>query len=146
MAPAKGGSTHEDYARKNDVKMGSNRSFGIVFAVVFAIIGLAPLWGGGPVRIWAVSIAATFLAVALIYPAALASLNRLWFRFGMLLNRITTPLIMGLLFYVTVTPTALIMRALGKDPLRLKLDPSAKTYWIAREPPGPAPDSIKQQF
>jgi hypothetical protein len=72
--------------------------------------------------------------------------NRLWFRFGLLLSRVVNPLVMGLLFYFTVTPIGLIMRALGKDPLRLRFDRGARTYWIDRQPPGPEPETMRQQF
>lgn len=137
---------HEDYARKDEVKVGSERSFGMVFAGVFALIGLFPLLGDAPVRLWALGIAAAFGLVAIIVPAALKPLNRLWFRFGLLLHKIVNPLIMGLIFFLTVTPTGLIMRMLGKDPLRLKFDREAKSYWIERAPPGPAPETMKNQF
>ena len=136
----------EGAERPDDVKIGSNRSFGIVFAIVFAIVGLLPLWSGAPLRLWSLAVGAGFLAIALVLPSLLAPLNRLWFKFGLLLSKITSPIVMGLVFYLTVTPTALIMRMLGKDPLRLKLDRDAPTYWISRTPPGPDPDSIKNQF
>ena len=76
----------------------------------------------------------------------LAPLNRLWFRFGLLLNSIVSPIVMGLLFYLIITPFALFMRLTGKDLLHLRRDPEAASYWIQREPPGPAPDTIKNQF
>jgi len=128
------------------VRSSSNRAFGVVFAVVFAIVALWPVIGGGAVRIWAAAVAAAFLAVALAWPAALAPLNRAWTAFGLVLHKITNPIIMGLVFFGAVLPTALIMRALGKDPLRLRLDRGAKSYWIEREPPGPEPGSMNLQF
>ena len=136
---------HEDY-RRSEVKSSSNRSFGIVFAVVFAIIALWPLMDGGAARVWAAAIAGAFLAISLARPAVLAPLNRAWTAFGSVLHRFTNPLLMGLVFYGAVTPTALIMRALGKDPLRRRFDHDAKSYWIEREPPGPEPGTMKQQF
>ncbi len=136
---------HEDY-RQEAVRSSSNRSFGVVFAAVFAIVALWPLTGDGKLRIWAAAIAGAFLAVALTRPSALAPFNRAWTAFGSVLHKITNPLIMGLVFYGAVTPTALIMRALGKDPLRRRFDRDAKSYWIDREPPGPEPDSMKRQF
>ncbi len=139
------GGFHEDY-RRPEVKSSSNRSFGIVFAVVFAIIALWPLMSGDGARIWAGAVAGAFLAVALAWPSALAPLNRAWTSFGSVLHKITNPLIMGLVFYGAVVPTALIMRALGKDPLRRRFDRDAKSYWIERDPPGPEPDSMKRQF
>ncbi len=140
-----GSSFHEDY-RRPEVKSSSNRSFGIVFAVVFAIIALWPLTDGGAARVWAAAIAGAFLVIALARPSLLAPLNRVWTVFGLMLHRITNPLIMGLVFYGAVTPTGLIMRALGKDPLRRRLDPGAESYWIDREPPGPAGDTMNHQF
>ncbi len=138
--------THERLSAAQDIKISSDRSFGIVMAVVFAVIGAWPLLSGGSLREWALIAAALFCGLALARPALLAPLNRLWFRFGLLLNKITSPLIMGLLFYGVMTPYAYILRWLGKDLLRLRLDPSAESYWIERKPPGPAPESIKRQF
>lgn len=139
--------THETGSHAGPVQMGSERSFGIVFAVVFALIGLWPLTGeGGTARLWALGAGFAFLVVALVQPRALRPFNILWFKFGMLLHHIVTPVVMGLLFFVTVTPIGLLMRATGKDPMRLKRAPGAASYWIARTPPGPAPESMKNQF
>jgi hypothetical protein len=87
-----------------------------------------------------------FAGAALLRPGVLAPLNRLWMRFGLLLAKVVNPLVLGLLFFVTILPIGLIMRALGKDLLRLKLDRSARSYWIAREPPGPPPPSMRNQY
>ncbi|CAA7622694.1 conserved membrane hypothetical protein [Magnetospirillum sp. LM-5] len=142
---AKGG-THESLTAVTEVKIGSERSFGLVFAVLFAIIALWPLKDGGDIRLWALGAAAAFLVAALAAPQLLKPLNFLWFKFGMLLHHIVTPLVMGLLFFLTVTPVGLLMRATGKDPMRLKRDPAAASYWIERAPPGPAPETMKNQF
>ena len=138
--------THERLSAAQDIRVSSDRSFGIVMAVVFTIIGVWPLLSEGPPRWWALIVAALFCGLAFLRPALLAPLNRLWFRFGLLLNKITSPLIMGLLFYGVITPYAYILRWLGKDLLCLRFDPSAESYWIERKPPGPAPESIKRQF
>jgi len=138
--------THETFTRDEAVKGSSDRSFGIVFTILFVVIGLWPLWSDGDVRNWSLILAAFILAVALIRPALLAAFNRAWMKFGLLLHKITNPIIMGLIFFLAVTPTALIMRAMGKDPLRRKFDQSAPSYWIDRDPPGPEPDTMKQQF
>ena len=127
-------------------KIGSARGFGAVFAAVFAIIGLLPLWGGGNVRWWSNLVAAAFLAAAIVRPQLLEPLNRLWFRFGLLLGRFIAPVVMTVLFLVTVTPTALLMRALGKDPLRLRIDRDAESYWIRRGGPDEPESSMKNQF
>jgi predicted membrane metal-binding protein len=139
-------STHEDFSRKHEVKGGSDRSFGLVFAAFFAIIGLWPLVRHGEIRLWSLALAVAFLAVALAAPRLLALPNRLWIRFGLLLSRIVNPVIMGLVFFLAVTPTAAILKLTGKDPLRLRLDREAKSYWIERKPPGPAPDTMTHQF
>ena len=138
--------THESFRERDAIKGSSNRSFGIVFAVVFAIIGLFSLIGGGPPRWWALIVAGAFLMIAFAAPRLLAPLNRLWMRFGLLLHRIVNPLVMALLFFLVVTPIALLMRLFGKRPLHLKTEPDAATYWIPRDPPGPEPDTMKQQF
>lgn len=126
-----------------NVKMGSERSFGLVFAGVFGVVAVLPLMNGDQVRLWALPVAALFLAVALIRPALLAPLNRLWFRFGLALGRVMTPVMMGVLFVVAVIPTALLMKLLRKDPMQRRLLPEAATYWERREQqPGP----MREQF
>lgn len=137
---------HEDFRRKEEVKGSSNRGFGIVFAVFFAILTFSPLTHGGTIRWWCFAVAAAFLAAAYLFPKALTPLNWGWTRFGLLLHHVMNPLIMGLLFFLTVTPVGLVMRLMGKDPLRLKFDRGAKTYWIERNPPGPEPDTMRRQF
>ena len=138
--------THENLQRRDQIKAGSERAFGFVFAAVFAIIALLPLIDGGGVRLWAVAIGIIFLAAALLFAKLLRPLNLAWHKFGLLLHKITTPLIMGLLFYAMLTPIAVIIRAAGKDPLDLKFDPDAGSYWVKHEPPGPPPESMKNQF
>ncbi|MDP6707764.1 MAG: SxtJ family membrane protein [Alphaproteobacteria bacterium] len=128
------------------MRPGSERAFGLVFAAVFALIGLWPLLGNGSIRLWALAIAALILGLALLLPRALAPANRAWHRLGLLMHRVMTPLVMSVIFFVTVTPMAVLMRLLGKDPLRLRREPEAQSYWIPREPPGPEPDSMKNQF
>ncbi len=127
------------------IDVGSERGFGFVFAAVFAVISLWPLPGGGGIRIWAAAAAALLLAAALIRPALLHPLNRLWFRFGLLLGHIVSPIVMAMVYFVAVTPTAVIMRALGKDILRLKFDSDAESYWIRRAGDRSA-GSMKDQF
>ena len=138
--------THENFSRQEDIKSSSDRSFGLVIATVFLIITLWPLIRGEPTRWWALAVATVFAALALLWTAALAPLNKCWTKLGVLLYRVLSPIVLGLLFYVTVTPIALLMRLLGKDPLRLRRDPDAASYWIERTPPGPAPESMKNQF
>ena len=137
---------HESYERREEIKGSSERSFGIVFAVVFAVIGLLPLLFGGQARLWSLAVGAVFLLCAFVLPRLLAPLNRLWLRFGLLLHRIVSPIVLGIMFFGVVTPTGLLMRLLGKDPLRLKFERGAASYWIDRVPPGPAPEGMKDQF
>jgi hypothetical protein len=137
---------HEDFNRRENIKPSSNRSFGLVIATFFLIITLWPLIHAEPIRWWALGVAALFAALALLWTAPLAPLNKLWTRLGVILYKIISPVVMALLFYVTVTPNALLMRLLGKDPLRLRSDPDAASYWINRTPAGPAPESMKNQF
>ena len=137
---------HESLDREQVVEGSSNRTFGFVFAVFLALIGAWPLLHGGSLRGWAVAVAALFALVATWRPALLAGLNRWWMKLGLLLGRIVSPIALGLLFYLAVTPIGLIMRLTGKDPLLLKRDAGAASYWRRREPPGPRPDSMTQQF
>ena len=126
-----------------DVKMGSERNFGIVFAVVFALVGLYPLVDGESVRLWALAIALAFVAIAFVYPRALTLPNKLWFKFGMFLGAIVAPVVMALVFITTVTPLGLLARLAGKDLLREKMDADAKSYWQEREQPV---GTMKRQF
>ena len=137
---------HEDFGRAKPVTRSSNRATGLVFAAVLAIIALWPLWSSGAIREWALIAAAAIAIVALAIPRALGPLSRAWHGLGLIMHRVVSPLVMGLLFFLTVTPTGLLMRLFGKDPLRLRLDPGAKSYWIERRPPGPAPETMRQQF
>jgi hypothetical protein len=126
--------------------LGSERSFGFLFAAVFTAIGLWPLTNGSTVRIWPLCLAAFLVLSALFAPWLLRPLNEWWFRFGLGLGKVVTPVVMGILFYLTITPLALLMRALGKDPLRLKRDVAAPTYWLPRSPAGPQRGSLRDQF
>ena len=139
--------THENLSRTDDnLKQSSDRFFGLTFFVVFLIIALWPLLGQNPVRPIALGIALAFLAVALVVPKWLAPLNRLWLKFGELLHRIVSPIILGVMFFGVITPVGLLMRLAGKDLLRMKRDPNCTSYWIRREPPGPEKTSLKRQF
>lgn len=140
-------STHERIDRHEEVIGSSDRSFGFVFAGVFTIITLVKLWRGWSDwgYLW-LGLAVAFAVAAAAAPSILAPLNRIWLKIGLALHKVMTPLIMGLLFFLVVTPIGLMMRATGKDILRLKRSPEEKSYWIDRTPPGPAPDSMKNQF
>ena len=128
-------------------KLGSDRSFGYVFAVVFALIGLFPLWHLAAPRWWSLAIAAGFAVLAAVAPHILHPLNVAWLAFGRLLHRIVSPLVMGAVFFVAVTPTGLIMRLRGRDLLSRRRRPDLPSYWIEREPAErPPSESMKKQF
>ena len=113
------------------VKIGSNRSFGIVFFIFFLIVGTYPIFFQGELRIWSLIVSIIFFLLGIINSRFLTPLNLLWFKFGMLLGIIVSPIVMGLVFFLVVTPTGLIMKILNKDLLRLKKK-NIKTYWIER--------------
>ena len=126
----------------DDVKISSNRSFGIVFFVVFLLIALYPLTYGGEIRIWSLIISILFLILGLLNSKILAPLNKIWFKFGILLGKIVSPLIMGIIFFLVVTPIGFTMRLLGKDVLNLKYNKN-KSYWIEKNGPK---SKMKNQF
>ena len=126
----------------DDIKISSNRSFGIVFFIVFLLIALYPLLKGNDLRIWSLIISFIFLALGLINSKILTPLNRLWFKFGLLLGKIISPLVMGIIFFVVVTPIGIIMRLLKKDLLNLKYN-KKESYWIEKSEPK---SKMKNQF
>ena len=121
----------------------TEKSFGVVFSVVFLIVALYPLTNSESLRIWALVVSIIFFLLAFLAPKILVLPNKLWFKFGLLIGSIVAPIVMAFVYFVTVLPTGLIMRLLGKDLLKQKLDKNAKSYWIERkEPMG----SMKNQF
>jgi hypothetical protein len=138
--------THESFDRAHVVKASSDRSFGLVFTAFFALICLWPLVHKHPVRLWSLYVSGACLVLALLAPRILHPLNIAWTHLGRLLAKITNPIVTGVLFYVIFTPAAFLFRLMGKDLLRLKFDRSASTYWIVRDPSGPAPESMSHQF
>ena len=124
------------------IKLGSNRSFGIVFFVVFLLIALYPLIFNGEIRIWPLIVSLIFLVLGLINSKFLNPLNKLWFKFGLFLGKIITPIIMGIIFFLVVTPIGLIMKVLRKDLLNLRYNKN-KTYWIEKSGPK---SKMKNQF
>jgi len=127
----------------NNISVSTEKSFGIVFSIVFLLVALYPLIDSEEIHLWAIIISTVFLFLAYVTPNILSIPNRLWFKFGILLGSIISPIVMALVYLITVLPTGLIMRLLGKDLLRQKLDKNIKSYWIKRnEPMG----SMKNQF
>jgi len=139
---------HEKFDREEPVAAGSERSFGLVIGGFFALVAFAPLLHkepSGP-RLWAILLAILFGGLAFLRPALLRPLNVAWTKLGLLLYQFVNPVVLGIVFYGVVTPLGMLMRARGKDLLRLRRDPAAASYWIAREPPGPSPESMTKQF
>ena len=126
----------------DNIKIGSNRSFGIVFFIVFLLIALYPLINEENFRLWSLVISLIFLVLGLINSQILTPLNKLWFKFGILLGKIVSPIIMGIIFFFVVTPIGFILRAIGKDLINLKYN-NNKSYWI--EKTGPK-SKMKNQF
>jgi hypothetical protein len=138
--------SHENFTRDDKVERPPERQFGLVFAVVFAIVAVWPLLWGRSVRWWSIALAMVFTGAALTAPHLLAPLNRVWLQIGLLMHKVISPVVLGLVFFSTVTPIALVLRALGKDPLRLRFDAEAPSYWIERRPPGPTAHTMPRQF
>ena len=126
----------------NEVKIGSNRSFGIVFSIAFLLISLYPLINGENLRLWSLIISIVFFVLGIINSNLLKPLNKLWFKFGLLKRKIISPIIMGMIFFVVVTPIAILMRLLRKDLLNLKFNKN-NTYWIKKSGPK---SKMKNQF
>lgn len=124
----------------------SNRSFGALFVVVFALLGAYGWWRGNALYPWMVALSALILLLTLVRPDWLAPANRAWMKFGELLNRIVSPIALGIIFFVVLTPMGLAMRVFGRDAMKRRFDPSARTYWIERKPPGPDPSGLPNQF
>ena len=117
--------------KKNNIKIGTNKSFGIVFFLFFLIVSLFPLFKNENIRVWSLIIAIIFLILGLLNSKFLTPLNKIWFKFGILLGNLVSPIVMSIVFFVIVTPTSIIMRVLGKNLLNLKKG-NKKTYWVER--------------
>ena len=128
--------------KDRNIKIGSNKNFGMVFFIFFLIVSIFPLFKDEDIRIWAVIVAIIFLILGLLNSSVLSPLNKIWFKFGILLGNFISPIIMGLVFFTVLTPTAFIMRAFGKDLLNLKKN-NKKSYWIEKSP---IKSKMKNQF
>ena len=126
----------------DDIKISSNRSFGIVFFIVFLLIAFYPLINQGEIRIWSLLISLLFLILGIINSKILTPLNKVWFKFGIFLSKIISPVIMGIVFFLIVTPIAFLMRMLKKDLLNLKFNKNS-SYWIEKTDPK---STMKNQF
>tara|TARA_B100000749_G_C18116068_1_gene337837 strand:- start:13 stop:408 length:396 start_codon:yes stop_codon:yes gene_type:complete len=128
---------------ESKIRIGSNRNFGLVFFFVFLIVSLLPLLKEEPFRIWSIVIAIIFLILGLMNSKLLTPLNKLWFKFGLFLGSIVSPIVMGIVFFLVITPTGFVMKIMGKDLLNKKKDNDKKSYWINRSK---TKSTMKQQF
>ena len=117
--------------KNQKIKIGSNKSFGIVFSIVFLVIAFWPMLNGNEINYWLLAISIVFLILGLINSKILTPLNKIWFKFGILLGNVVSPIIMGIIFFLIVTPTSIIMKLLGKDLLNLKKN-NNNSYWIEK--------------
>lgn len=132
-----------EFKKNIEVDSGSNRNFGIVFSIVFLIIGIYPLGYGEDIQLWAMGVAIIFFLLSYLAPNILNYPNRIWFKLGLLLGAIVGPVIMTFVYVITVLPIGLTMRIIGKDLLKLKIDKKVKSYWIER---GESVSTMKNQF
>lgn len=136
---------HESFDRQYPVRPASDRKFGFVMAGALAVVGLLPILRGRPPRVWALGLSVMFAVLALARPTALAAVNRAWTRLGLLLQRVTSPILLGVVFFLVVTPIALVLRLIGKKTLDLSFDRTAASYWTVRAPETD-PTSMTRQF
>ena len=129
--------------KQKEIKISSNKSFGLVFFVIFIIIALWPLLNNGNIRIWSIIVSIIFLILGLLNSKILTPFNKLWMRLGALLGLIVSPIVMGVVYFGIITPIGLIMKLFGKDVLNLKLDKNKKTYWTLKKK---IPSKMKDQF
>lgn len=139
-------SMHEPLQSFEVAQMPSERNFGFVFTAVFLLAGLLPLLSGHAIRPIPLYVAGGLLLITLIAPMVLRPLNLLWYKFGLLLHKVVSPLVLAVLFYGVMTPLAFASRAMGKDFLLLKLDRRTSSYWIPKTPVGPKPEAMKRQY
>jgi Saxitoxin biosynthesis operon protein SxtJ len=146
-------SFHEDFSRKEEIKGSSDRSFGLTVGGILLAIAvvrtLLHMWDGtaaGWLEMVLGGVGVALIVFGLIAPARLAPLNRAWTKLGLILFKVVNPVVLGLIYVTTIMPIGLLMRLSGRDLLNLKLDRQAKSYWVVREPPGPAPETMINQF
>ena len=128
--------------KNNDIKIGSNRSFGLVFFIVFLLIAIYPLSNNEEIRLWSLFLSFLFLVLGIFNSKILSPLNKIWFKFGIFLGKIISPIVMGIVFFIVVTPIGLLMRLLKKDLLNLKFT-NEHSYWIEKTDPK---SKMKNQF
>ncbi len=139
---------HEDFSRGEEVKSGTDRSFGLTVGGILLVIAAARSYfhGLGWVQYGLAAIGVVLILLGLVAPQSLTSLHRAWDKLGLILFRVVNPVVLGLIYGIVIVPVGLLMRLTGRDPLRLKSDAGAESYWIVRDPPGPAPETMINQF
>ncbi len=137
---------HDNPDENEGPNSSSDRSFGIVMSAACVVIALYPLVSANTPYWWLLAIGAGFLLLAAAKPEALAPLNHVWTRFGLLLGKIGNPIVLGLMYFIIISPIAIGMKLAGRDPLRRKFDPGLETYWQDRDPAGPTPESMRNQY
>ena len=137
---------HEDVRRDHGTNTSSDRAFGLVFSLVFAVVAFFPLTAGNDPRLWSIGLALAFMLISFIRPRILSPLNRMWRRFALFQARLMQPLWMAIIFFVAVTPTAILLRVFKPDSLNLKWDASAQTYWKKRSDGPFDPKTMRNQY
>lgn len=141
-----GGNFHENLSRARAVKIGSNRTFGLVMGAACLVIAGFGLWSGSTYwQLWALG-AIGFVSAALLWPAILYPLNRAWFWLGLALHRVVNPLVMGVIFFLVITPIGVLMRLCGKRPLGLEFQGGANSYWVSRDQSASQPGAMGKQY
>lgn len=135
--------SHENYDRVEKIKISSEKNFGLTLGIIFSLLGLLPLIAGHPIRIWWLVLGAAFLVPAFVKPELLKLPNQYWAKLGLLLNKIVSPVILFVLFFLVFFPMGVLLRVFKKDILNLKIDKSKKSYWIQSES---APTNMVDQF
>ena len=137
---------HESTNHSEVIEPGSDRSFGLVVGGILSVIGIYQFFAGSGLSVWILGLGMTLVLVGVIAPRMLHPLNIAWTHLGILLGKVATPVVMFLVYVISVVPTGLILRLMRKDLLRLKPASGDASYWIVRTPPGPPPESLKDQF
>jgi hypothetical protein len=137
---------HEDFSRAEKIEGSTDRGFGLVFAAFFALLGIIGYWHNSPRWYFWIGLALATLLVSITVPWVLAPFNWLWTRLGLMLFKVISPLALAVIYYGIMTPMSVVLRLGNKDILRRKYDRQSASYWIARQPPGPDPESMKNQF
>ena len=130
----------------NSSQLPSNRSFGTLFVVIFALASAFGWWHGSSWHFWTAGVSAALLVITAFLPGILAPFNRMWMKLAEVLHKVVSPVVLGAMFFAVITPVGIFMRLIGRDALKRKFDPSLESYWIVRQPAGPQPEDLPNQF